>query len=167
MDDFYGGWLSRRLHQLFEASLLLKGFFAVTELLTGLTIFGIGPQRMMALVNWVTRNELVEDPSDPMASTAIRVAHGFSVETAHFYGYYLFAHGIIKLVMVAMLARRALWAYPAAMVILAGFVAYQLYRYTHDHSIGLLVLSALDFVMIWLVLREYWVLKANLGPQTP
>ena len=94
-----------------------------------------------------------------MAKTVLQVAHGFSSENAHFYSIYLFAHGIIKLVMVLMLARRALWAYPAAMVVLAGFVAYQLYRYSYDPSFGLLVLSALDFIMIGLVWREYWVLK--------
>ncbi len=166
MDTIYNGWLARRLHQLFELSLFFKGFFAVVELMSGLVLLGIGPHRFIAIFNWFTDNDLVEQPTDPLAQTVLTVAHGLSPETAHFYAIYLFGHGIIKLVMVLMLARRALWAYPVAVLVLAGFVSYQLYHYSVDPSFGLLVLSGLDLIMIGLVLREYWVLKSVVGLKT-
>ena len=153
-------WLARRLHQLFEASLLIKGFFALCEMASGLVLLGVGLPALARFVDWLTRNALVEDRSAPMAVAASRLWHGFTPESAHFYAIYLAAHGVIKLLMVLMLARRALWAYPASMVVLAGFVGYQLFRYSHEPSLGLLVLSALDFIMIGLVWREYCVLKA-------
>ena len=50
---------------------------------------------------------------------------------------------------------RVLIAYPVSMVIFAGFIVYQLYRYTLTHGAGLLALSAFDFVVIGLIFLEY------------
>ena len=37
----------------------------------------------------------------------------------------------LKLAMVVMLWARILWAYPAAMAVLSGFVIYQLFEFQH------------------------------------
>jgi len=71
--------------------------------------------------------------------------------------------------MVIMLARRKLWAYPAAMVILACFVIYQASEFFANGSLVLLALACLDSVMIVLVFREWNMLKLAQGrtPVTP
>jgi uncharacterized membrane protein len=58
-----------------------------------------------------------------------------------------------------MLARRTLWGYPAAMLVLAGFVVYQGTEFVTQGSLVLLTLAALDAFMILLVYREWTVLK--------
>ncbi|MCB2144224.1 MAG: DUF2127 domain-containing protein, partial [Rhodobacteraceae bacterium] len=65
-----------------------------------------------------------------------------------------------KLAMVVLLAARVAWAYPAAMVVLGGFVAYQLHQWTISGSSVLLALSAFDLVMIALVWREWRGMRA-------
>ena len=87
----------------------------------------IAPNPLVArLVYWLTHYEIADQPGDTMAAWTQRAVEQFPVSTQHFYGWYLMFHGGLKLTMVIMLWARVLWAYPAAMVVLAGFVIYQL-----------------------------------------
>jgi predicted membrane protein DUF2127 len=49
--------------------------------------------------------------------------------------------------------------YPASLVVLALFIAYQVYRYTYAPSIGLIVLTVLDLVVMALVWHEYRLVR--------
>jgi len=77
---------------------------------------------------------------------------------------FLLSHGIVKVLIVAALLKNKLWAYPAGIVIFAGFGVYQMYRYFHTYSPGLLVLSILDLAVILLTWHEYAVARNKLGP---
>lgn len=147
--------LVQRLHQLFEVSLLLKGLFALTELLSGLALFFVNTSAVKATVRSLTLHELGEDPADVVATTLLHLAEGFSIQSQHFYAFYLASHGIVKLVMVLALARRIAWAYPVAIVVQLLFIAYQLYRYTFAPSWGLIALSVFDVIVIGLIWQEY------------
>ena len=85
----------------------------------------------------------------------------FPIQVQHFYALYLLGHGVLKFFMVIMLARRIVWAYPAAMVVLAGFVIYQMTEFFAAGTLGFLALSVLDTLMIVLVYREWGILKAK------
>lgn len=147
-------------HELFEASLVIKGLLAGSESLAGLGLLLTSNHLILRFVAWLTHHELTQDPTDPMATWTRHAMEAFSIETQHFYAIYLMTHGGLKLAMVLLLARRILWAYPAAMALLAGFILYQLNHWTHTHSPALLVLTAFDAFMIYLVWREYRALKA-------
>jgi uncharacterized membrane protein len=156
-------WLARRLHWVFEASLVIKGLLATGESIGGLGLLLTPNLAILRLVAWLTRNEIAQDPTDPMATWFRHAAEVFPIQTQHFYAYYLMGHGFLKLIMVFMLARRILWAYPIAMAVLAGFVAYQLHDFSHSRSIVLLMLSGLDTLMIVLVFREWREMKGALA----
>lgn len=159
------GWIARRLHWVFEASLVIKGLLATSESVGGLGLLFTPNTAILRLVAWLTRHELTQDPSDEMALWFRHAAEQFPIQTQHFYAWYLLGHGILKLAMVGMLARRVYWAYPVAMAILAGFVVYQLHHWTLTHAPVLLLLSLFDAIMIGLVLREWREMRA-LRPQT-
>ena len=154
----------RLLHWLFEASLAIKGILCAAEALAGLGLL-LTPNPLIArLVFWLTHFEIAEDPTDTLAGWMMRAVEQFPIGTQHFYALYLLAHGGLKLTMVLMLWRRVLWAYPAAMVVLAGFVAYQTYEFFHSGSPFLLILALFDLVMIGLVWQEWRALRGkNLG----
>ncbi|WP_299839812.1 DUF2127 domain-containing protein [uncultured Paracoccus sp.] len=143
------------LHNLFEASLALKGFFAALESLAGAALLFITHGAILGAVDWLTRNELIEDPSDPLAARAVRMADRFSADSQHFYAIYLLTHGLVKLVVVLMLQRRITMAYPLAMAVFAGFIAYQLHRWSVTGSPMMLALSAFDALVIFLTWREW------------
>ena len=161
------GTLSKWLHWLFEASLLIKGTFAAGETLSGLGLLLTPHGVLLGLWAWLTHHQLTQNPTDDMVQWFQHLATIFPVRVQHFYAIYLLAHGLLKFIMVIMLARRILWGYPAAMVILAGFVLYQGTEFVTQGSLVLLALACLDGLMIVLVYREWTVLKLTQARLTP
>ena len=157
------GTMSKWLHWLFEASLIIKGSFAAGETLSGLGLLLTPNGILLGLWGWLTHHQLTQDPNDAMAQWFRHLADVFPVHVQHFYAIYLLAHGALKFGMVIMLARRILWAYPAAMVVLAGFVIYQALEFVTQGSWVLLALACLDAFMIVLVFREWNMLKLAQG----
>jgi uncharacterized membrane protein len=81
-----------------------------------------------------------------------------------FAGVYLLSHGVIKVFLVGSLLRGRLWAYPTAIVFFAMFIVYQMYRYYLHPSIGMIILSILDLIVIVLTWLEYRQLKRARHP---
>ncbi|MEX1660646.1 DUF2127 domain-containing protein [Thioclava sp. 15-R06ZXC-3] len=149
--------LGRFLHWLFEISLVLKGLFAAAETLSGLALLGMPGNAVLRLAQWLTHRELTEDPHDAIAAALLNAAQHFSIETQSFYGFYFTSHGALKLVVVVLLMRGVLWAYPGAVALLTAFVVYQMYLWSLHHAISMLLLTALDLVVIALTVREWYV----------
>jgi len=153
--------VEHRLHQIFEISLLAKGLFAATELLSGIAIYLVSGAWVVATTSWLARQEIIEDPTDRVANWLLGLVPGYSVSTQAFWAFYLLSHGVVKLLIVAALAFRLLWAYPASIVVLCGFILYQLDRFASTGSPFLIALSLFDLVVIWLVWHEYLGLRAS------
>ncbi|MFC3528816.1 DUF2127 domain-containing protein [Paracoccus mangrovi] len=143
------------LHWLFETSLLLKGVFATLEAVAGAALLFITHGAILRAVDWLTHNELIEDPTDPLAAHVTHLAEKFSADSQHFYAIYLLGHGTVKLAVVVLLARRIAFAYPLAIAVFAAFIVYQLHRWTQTHSQMMLALSAFDALLIWLTWQEW------------
>jgi uncharacterized membrane protein len=155
----------RIIHRVFEASILLKALHALVECAGGVLLYLVTTQDIAALVNWLTQSELVEDPRDIIAVALVNLAQGFSVSSKSFYAFYLLSHGVVKLALAAGLLANRLWAYPATLVVLVLFIAYQVYRYSYTFAPGLLVLTVFDFLVLWLVWHEYrLVQRLKAGP---
>lgn len=152
----------RQIHRIFEVSVLLKGAHAVIECLSGLALAFASNRAILDLVDRLTRGELLEDQHDLVASALLHFSRGFSAQSQHFYAFYLLSHGIVKLALVVGLLKQKLWAYPASLVVLGLFIAYQVYRYTYTQSVGLIVLTIFDLFVIVLVWHEYRLLRRHL-----
>jgi uncharacterized membrane protein len=151
----------RRLHQVFELSVLLKGAHALIECASGLALALIPTTALIGLARVLTQHELSEDPKDWIAGRLLTAAETFSVSTQHFYVFYLLSHGIVKLLLVAALLRGKLWAYPASLVALGLFAVYQIYRFSFTHSAGLVMLTLFDAVVLVLIWHEYRVVRRH------
>ena len=69
---------------------------------------------------------------------------------------YLLIHGAAKIVLVALVLRGKLWAYPLLIGLLLAFIAYQLYQIIAIRfSVGLTALTVFDAFLAWLTWREY------------
>lgn len=144
---------------LFLVSVWLKGLDGLLELIGGIALFSVSPAFILNVVRVITQDEIAEDPRDVVANALRDAAGRLSFATEHFMAIYLLVHGVVKLALVWALLARVLFAYPLSIVIFAGFILYQLYRYTFTHGIGLLALSALDIVVIGLIWLEYRALR--------
>jgi len=143
------------LHRLFEAGMWVKGLDGVLEIIGGFLLLLRSPVALNRLVIILTQHELVEDPHDRLANALRATAAQLSTSTQLFGSVYLIAHGLIKIGVVVGVLRGHRWAYPAAIVLLGLFIAYQLYRLSYDYTLGLLLLTVFDMVMVGLTWREY------------
>ena len=69
-------------------------------------------------------------------------------------------HGGAKLVLVVLVLRDKLWAYPWMIGLLLAFIVYQIYRFTYRPGPGLVILSLFDAFVAWLTWREYRIKTA-------
>ena len=152
----------RRIHKVFEISVLLKGAHAIIECIGGIALYLVSAATINSWVNFLTQEELIQDPSDFVATHLQEFAQTFSVGTKAFYGFYLLSHGLIKILLVAGLLRGKLWSYPASLAALTLFIVYQLYRYFYTHSLGLIVLTIFDVFVIGLIWHEYGLVRRHL-----
>ena len=150
------------LHWLFELSIFIKGVDGVLETIGGLLILFVPLHSLDTLVRWLLARELSES-HDWLAAAAEHLLNSLSLSTKLFASIYLIAHGLVKIFLVYALWREKLWAFPVALWFIALFVVYQIYRYTHTHSIALLVLALLDVCVAWFIWCEYLARKT--GPQ--
>jgi uncharacterized membrane protein len=148
--------LSPALDKTFKIGLVLKGLDGVLEVVGGILLLLLSPQAIEHLVRVLTAHELSEDPHDLIARYLLHTTAHLGRGTTLFGAIYLLSHGIAKIVLVALVLRDKLWAYPWLIGLLLAFIAYQLYRITAVHfSAGLTALTIFDAFLVWLTWREY------------
>jgi uncharacterized membrane protein len=149
--------------RLFKIAVILKGIDGGVQLLGGLLLIVVPPAAITGLANAVITRDLLGDPNGTLAqhlqTAASNFAGGGEGGTRLFAIIYLLAHGVIKLGLMWALLRKILIAFPIGVVVLTGFVVYEVWRAVHTHSIALPIFAALDAVIIVLVIREYLKLR--------
>lgn len=143
------------LHRIFALGIWLKGIDGVLEIVGAALFFLFSPVILNQFVITLTQHELVEDPHDRIATALRQLTAQLSLNTQLFAALYLLAHGFIKIGLVIGLWRGKHWAYPAAMTFLGLFIAYQCYRLSYQFSVGLLLLTLFDVIMVGLTWHEY------------
>jgi uncharacterized membrane protein len=143
------------LDRTFRVSVILKGLDGALEIVGGLLLLVVAPSTIQALVRSLTQHELSRDPRDFIASHLLRSVQHLSHATAVFAAIYLLSHGVAKVVLVVAVLRDQTWAYPAIIVLLLGFIAYQLYRLTVGPTVGLALLTVFDVFVVVLTWKEY------------
>jgi uncharacterized membrane protein len=147
--------LEKTLHRLFDLGVIIKGIDGVLEVTGGVLFAVVKPGTVNALVRFLTAHELSEDPGDLVANLLRSSVAHLSPNTTLVASAYLLGHGVVKLLLVAGLLRGKLWAYPAALWVLGAVALYQVYRILLGHSLGLVVLTAVDLVVMALIWHEY------------
>ncbi len=147
------------IHEIFVVGLILKGLTSILELIGGVLLLFTGS--LTIFLSFLIHKELLEDPTDFIATHLQHFLPYFSSHGQLYASFYLLSHGIIKMVLVVSLLRNKLWAYPATIVTLFLFIAYQLYRLTYGFSFILTFLTIFDVVLIVLTWHEYQIVKTH------
>jgi len=143
-------WLDRT----YVLSLALKALDGVIEVASGLALIFISPATINHLAQRLTADELAENPHNVLANFILHGGQHLAGATT-FVVAYLLAHGALKLIVVASLLRQKPWAYPFALIVLGLFLIYQVYLLIVVASVGLLLLTLFDILVLWLVWQEY------------
>jgi uncharacterized membrane protein len=149
----------KQIHLAFEISLLLKGTFALGQIIGGIIAFFVTKEFLLKTVSVLTQEELAEDPHDLIANYLLHSAQNMSFGAQLFVALYLLSHGSIKLWLIIGLLREKLWYYPTAIVVFGLFIVYQLYRFSFTQSLWLVLVTAVDVIVIGLTWHEYKYLR--------
>ncbi len=157
--------LKSLLRGTFRAGVTMKGIDGLLEAIGGVLLWFIKPSEMSWTIQTLCQHELSRDPHDFVAAHLMHVSERLARGDPVFASIYLLSHGVVKVVLAVSLWLNELWAYPLAILIFSAFGVYQVYRYTHTHSVVLLVLTVSDAAIVWLTWAEYRVQKSVRGAQ--
>jgi uncharacterized membrane protein len=156
--------------KVFEGGVILKGIDGALEFLGGLLVLFVSPARLHNFVDFITHRELVEDPHDKIANLLLHATNHYSDGGRTFLVVYLWVHAAIKLTAVVGILKNWLWAYPFSLISLGLLVVYQLYSiFFVRASIGIILLTIFDVIIIGLIWREYGKVRGRLdkAPHLP
>src|SRR5665213_115586 len=148
-------------HWLFRIGIVFKGLDGLTELVGGFLFVFFSSDAMSDFVDRNTRGVLQWDPDNLLAHSLRHSFDQMSSGGKIFVAIYLLGHGAIKVLMVAGLLRDKRWVFPVALVVLLGFIGFQIYHLCGHYSIGLVVFTLLDPVIAALVWIDYRSLGKN------
>lgn len=152
----------RLLHWLYLIGIWFKGIDGILELIGGVLFLLVSKATLSGLVFYLTQHELSQDPGDWVGTHLRHAVSHLSANTKIFASAYLLGHGVVKVFLVwGGLLRRRMWAFPTALALIGAFVVYQSYRTIHRFSLGLTILTAIDIIVWFLILREYRIAKAR------
>jgi len=143
------------ISRAFHIGLYFKGFDGLLELVGGILLLVIPASKLDAIVRTLTMHELSEDPNDFIATHIRDFAATLTGSATFFAALYLLVHGIVKVVLVFAVLRGLIGAYPWMIGFLAAFAAYQTYELFIHFTIGLVLLTVFDLVILWLTVHEY------------
>ena len=150
----------KSIHEVFIASLILKGIGSVLEILGGILFLFTG--KITDALSNLAQTELLDDPNDFISNQIQHWVPYFNGHIQTFGATYLLSHGIVKTFLVAGLLRNKLWAYPASIGVLCLFIVYQLYRLTFGYSLFLIWLTIFDIFLIVLTWHEYKLVRKHI-----
>ena len=141
--------------RVFEVGILLKGLDGLLEIAGGILLLFIKPELVNHLAATLTQHELAEDPRDFLATHILHSTQNLAAGSFIFAALYLLSHGIVKIILVWEILHDRLWAYAGLIYLTIGFMIYQVYRFSYSHSIGLVLLTVFDAVIVYLTVVEY------------
>jgi uncharacterized membrane protein len=146
---------NKLIDNIFDLGILIKSFFGFFEVLAGIVFAISGRLIVNNLIVALTQQEVSEDPSDYVANYLIKAANNFSAGTHIFAVVYLIFHGAVNIFLAVALLKNKIWAFPWAIFGFGLFMIYQTYRYYHNHSLPLLLLTIFDAFVILIIFLEY------------
>jgi uncharacterized membrane protein len=151
----------RTVYQFFFWSVVLKGAISLFEIGAGLALFFIPPAFIVATAVLVLNHLPIASLQNALMQEVARYTAG----TVTFVALYLISRGLIKAVLVFALLKNKIWAYPSSLIVLAGFVVYQVYQIVKDHSLIIVAITLFDLVVMYFIWREWRIVKKHLGVQ--
>jgi uncharacterized membrane protein len=145
------------VYEFFLWSVLAKGAISVVEVISGIALFFIPPDRVVLLAV-ILLNYL---PVPAVQSILLGEVAKYTAGAVVFVALYLLSRGGIKVFLIWSLLKNRIWAYPASLVVLLLFVFYQIYQIVTDHSLMVLLVTVFDLVVMYFIYREWRIVARH------
>lgn len=150
------------VYELFKWSILLKGAISVGEVFVGAILLLIPASYIITFVqgagSWLSGYA-----DNPVTLKLVAELSTFGAGSALFVAFYLLSRGLIKCGLIWALLKNILWAYPASLIVLGLFLVFQAYEIIGRGSIFVIAISLFDIVVMYLIWREWSIVKLHHG----
>ncbi|HUC88135.1 MAG TPA: DUF2127 domain-containing protein [Candidatus Binatia bacterium] len=151
------------LDKVFVVSILLKSLDAIAELIGGVLLLAVSPHFIEHLTNVLTAHALSQNSDNFWAKSISHDGQELAHNSRLYGGLYLLIHGIVKIAVIIGVLKQKLWAYPALIVVIGGFMIFQIIEIVRRFSLGLTLLSAFDAFIVVLTYLEWQKHKRRLA----
>ena len=149
------------LHEIFEATIFLKGVEGVLEIISGPVLtYTVKTQQLMQIILKITEHERLQDPGDFVANKLVELTKNL-IPKAELEMWYLLTHGVIKIFLATMLMKGKIWAYPVGIYIFSTLSILLLIEFFRSGSIIYLVLAALEILVAVFTIIDYRTILAG------
>lgn len=149
-------WFSR----FFRLAMFWKIFYGILKIVTAIVLLKFVVIDPSGLFYQLMAHEIIEDPNDLFVKIASPLIAHLSVNSTTFAAAYLLFWGIVDDIFLSLnILKGRLWAFPVALTLIALFVPYEIFRFSHTHSLALVFFIAVDIVIFLIINKEYQKVK--------
>ncbi len=147
---------------LFKLSMWWRIIYGILRLILGTSLLRLNGQPLSEFIYTLMSHEITGRTTDAVLGKIYTLfeTHDFTV-TYFIAGYFIF-WGSIDIVLSICLLKRIRTVFPIAMALVALFICYGAFRFTHTHSLILLFVIILDIGILYLMNYEYKRLKNSI-----
>lgn len=143
------------LSDLFYIGMVWRIVYGSFKVLLGLALLHLHGRSLIDIFSLVMRHEIMQDPHDILVGFIRHWLAHSPAEVTYFLAAYFLFWGVVDIFLSVCILQRRLWAYPVTATLIALFIAYSCFRYTHTHSAVLLGIIVIDITVLVLIVREY------------
>lgn len=153
---------------LFKLSMWWRIFYGFLRLILGTTLLKITGQPLSEFMFSLMSHELTGQKTDIILEKLYTLTETHDITITYFIAFYFLFWGTVDIILSFCLLRHIKRAFPLAMLIIAVFILYGMFRFTVTHSLILALVIGIDLVILYLINEEYSMLKgATLRTSTP
>lgn len=145
--------------RLFIIGMWWRIVYGLFRVVLGFFILGSVGSSLWDIFKKIMSHELVDDPKDVLYHMAEKVLGHHPIYITYFLAFYFIFWGLMDIFLSYNLLKHRLWTFPLSIVVIATFVLYEIFRFTHTHSLILLWIIFFDIFILWLIKEEYRQLK--------
>ena len=142
-------------HLIFLGGLLLKGFNALLELVSGLVLLLLPLPTLRSIAETLVKPILKVIPEGPWFERLERWSLALTPGSVLFAAWYFLSHAVVKALVVLCLVKGWMWAYPLSIAVFLGFMGFQTWEYLHRHGLMYMILNVMDLFLIVLTINEW------------
>ena len=161
-------FIERNLSLLFRLGMWWRIMYGVLRIALGVAFIKLIGRDISELIYVVMSHELTGPTGDAVLEKLYLLLETHELTVTYFIAGYFIFWGVADVVLSACLLRHIIAAFPITMGLIVLFITYSIYRLSYTHSLILLSVIVVDFFILYLVYREYRVLRAfSGGTSTP
>ena len=151
----------KQIRTYFLVSIFLKGAISFVECVAGVAAFFVSLPEFFQATLGIAAQVLGPSLSALIIPHLEKIVTEVTSMSVGFIGLYLLSRGLIKLVLIVAMLKNELRAYPLSLLVIGGFVLYQCYQIATHGSLGVVVLTVFDLIVMYFIWREYKILCSH------